>query len=263
MLPRSERRPEMPEMSSYAPGTPCWVEFPLTASPASAAFYCTLFGWEAMEMPDAGGYTMLFQDGKTVAAVGMNQGDSPSVWSTYIATADADETATKITAAGGSLMVDVMDVMDAGRMAFGVDPQGVPFGIWQPGTHTGAQLVNEPVGYTWAELNTTDADAAQEFYSSVFGWEPEALGGGEGFHYAMQKVDGRVVGGIMAMEGMPPAWGTYFAVEDTDATVARAEELGGSVVRPAGDTGFGRIALLADPEGAVFAVIKLSSDATG
>jgi predicted enzyme related to lactoylglutathione lyase len=253
----------MPEMSSYAPGTPCWVDVSSDDVAASAAFYCTLFGWESMEMPDAGGYTMLFQDGKTVAAVGVNQGGAPAAWSTYIATADADETAAKIEEAGGSLMVDVMDVMDAGRMAFGIDPQGVPFGVWQPGSHTGAQLVNEPGGYTWAELNTTDADGAQTFYSAVFGWEPEALGGGEGFHYTMQKVDGRVVGGIMAMEGMPPAWGTYFAVEDTDATVAKAEELGGSTVRPAGDTDFGRIALLTDPEGAAFAVIKLSSDATG
>ena len=87
--------------------------------------------------------------------------------------------------------------------------------------------------------------------------------GGEGFHYAMQKVDGRIVGGIMAMEGMPPAWGAYFAVEDTDATIATAEELGGSTIRPAADTDFGRMALLADPDGAVFAVIKLASDATG
>ncbi len=214
-------------------------------------------------MPDGGGYTMLLQDGKAVAAAGVSQSGGPASWSTYIATADADATAAKITAAGGSVIIDVMDIFDAGRMAFALDPQGVLFGIWQSGTHKGAQLVNEPFAYTWAELNTTDADAAQSFYSAVFGWESEALEGGEGFDYAMQKVDGRVVGGIMAMEGMPPAWGVYFAVEDTDATIAKAEELGGSTLRPAADTDFGRLAMLADPDGAVFAVIKLASATEG
>ena len=123
----------------------------------------------------------------------------------------------------------------------------------------GAERVNEPFAYTWAELNTTDAAAAQSFYSAVCGWEPQALEGGEVFDYAMQKVAGRVVGGIMAMEGVPPAWGVYFAVEDTDATIAQAEQLGGSTVRAAADTDFGRMAMLTDPDGAAFAVIRLAS----
>ncbi len=249
----------MPEMTAYIPGTPCWVDVSSDNVAASAGFYSGLFGWDAMEVPDGGGYTMLLQAGKAVAAVGVNQGGGPSSWSTYIATADADATAAKITAAGGSLMIDVMDIFDAGRMAFALDPQGVLFGIWQPGTHKGAELVNEPFAYTWAELNTTDAAAAQSFYSAVFGWEPQALEGGEVFDYAMQKVAGRVVGGIMAMEGVPPAWGVYFAVEDTDATIAQAEQLGGSTLRAAADTDFGRMAMLADPDGAAFAVIRLAS----
>ena len=248
----------MPEMNAYAPGTPCWVDVSSDNAAASAAFYSRLFGWDAMEVPDGGGYTMLLQAGKAVAAAGVNQSGGPAAWSTYIATDDADATAAKITAAGGSLIADVMDIFDAGRMAFALDPQGALFGIWESGTHTGAQIVNEPFAYTWAELNTTDADAAQAFYSTVFGWEPEALQGGEDFAYAMQKVDGRVVGGIMAMEGMPAAWGVYFAVEDTDATIAKAEELDGSTLRPAADTDFGRMAILADPDGAAFAVIALA-----
>ncbi len=248
----------MPEMTAYTPGTPCWVDVSSDNAAASAGFYSGLFGWDALEVPDGGGYTMLLQDGKAVAAAGVDQSGGPAAWSTYIATADADATAAKIIAAGGSLVVDVMDIFDAGRMAFALDPQGVLFGIWQSGTHTGAQLVNEPFAYTWAELNTTDAGAAQSFYTAVFGWEPEALEGGEGFDYAMQKVDGRVVGGIMAMEGMPPAWGVYFAVEDTDEAIAKAEKLGGSTLRAAADTDFGRMAMLADPDGAVFAVIRLA-----
>lgn len=251
----------MPEMTSYAPGTPCWVDVSSDNASASAGFYSGLFGWDAMEVPDGGGYTMFLQDGKTVAAAAVNQSGGPASWSTYIATADAEATTAKITSAGGSVILDVMDIFDAGRMAFALDPQGVPFGIWQPGTHTGAQLVNEPFAYTWAELNTSDAAAAQSFYTAVFDWEPEALEGGEGFDYAMQKVDGRIVGGIMAMEGMPASWGVYFAVADTDETIAKAGDLGGSTLRQAADTDFGRVATLADPDGAVFAVITLASEA--
>ena len=253
----------MPEMTSYAPGTPCWADVSSDDPAAAAAFYSALFGWEAMEMPDSGGYTMFFQDGKTVGAAGRNQSGDSAMWSTYIATDDADATAAKIVEAGGAVIVEPMDVMDAGRMVFATDPQGVVFGVWQPGNHTGAQLVNEPCAYTWAELNTTDIDAAQAFYSTVFGWEPEEMPGGDDFHYVMQKVEGRVVGGMMAIGEMPPCWGVYIAVEDADAAIAKAGELGGSTLRPATDTPYGRMALLSDPDGAVFSVIQMPAEASG
>ena len=248
----------MPEMNAYMPGTPCWVDVSSDNAAASAGFYSSLFGWDAMEVPDGGGYTMLLQDGKAVAAAGVNQSGGPAAWSTYIATDDADATAAKITAAGGSLIVDVMDIFDAGRMAFALDPQGALFGIWESGTHKGAQIVNEPFAYTWAELNTTDADAAQAFYSTVFGWEPEALEGARASTTPCRRSTAGSSAASWRWRGCPPAWGVYFAVEDTDATIAKAEKLGGSTLRPAADTDFGRMAILADPDGAVFAVIALA-----
>lgn len=250
----------MPEKTSYAPGTPCWVDVSADDVAASAAFYCSLFGWDATEMPDAGGYTMLFQDGKSVAAVGVNQGGGPAVWSTYIATADADETAAKITAAGGTLVVDVTDVMDAGRMAFATDPHGAMFGVWEPASHTGAQLVNEPCSYTWGELSTTDAEAAQAFYTAVFGWEPQAMPGDH--FYAIQNIAGNPVAGLSEADETRAGWGLYFAVADLDATTAKAEELGGAVLGSPSDTPYGRMAPLADAAGAAFSVIEMSGEAS-
>lgn len=251
----------MPELTAYVPGTPCWVDVSSDDVEAAAGFYSSLFGWDTMVMPDGGGYTMFLQDGKAVAAAGVNQSGGPASWSTYIATADADRTAVMIAAAGGSLMLEPFDVLDAGRMAFATDPQDTPFGIWQGTGHVGAQLVNEPVAYCWAELRTTDILASQTFYTMVFGWIPQAVGDDPGFVYRMQQNDGRVVAGIFETDAMP-GWSVYFAVEDTDATVAKAAELEARTVRPAEDTPYGRTATLADPTGATFAVIRLNPATT-
>jgi predicted enzyme related to lactoylglutathione lyase len=253
----------MPEMTAYVPGTPCWVDVSSDDVEATAVFYTGLFGWDAMVMPDADGYTMFLQDGKAVAAAGGNQSGGPATWNTYIATSDADATAAKITAAGGNVALEPFDVLDAGRMTFASDTQGTLFGVWQGKKSIGAQLVNEPVAFAWAELRTTDIISTQSFYTEVFGWIPEAVGDDPGFVYRMQKLEDRAVAGIFEMEEMPPGWGVYFAVEDTDATVARAEELGGMIVRPAEDTSYGRMAVLADPAGAGFAVIRLDPATTG
>jgi len=253
----------MPEMTSYVPGTPCWIDVASDDLDASAAFYGSLFGWDATVMPDGGGYTMFLQDGKAVAAAGRHEGGGPVAWSTYIASDDADATAAKVVAAGGSLLAEPFDVPGAGRMAFAADMLGVPFGIWEARGHIGARIVNEPFAWAWAELITSDIVASQSFYGEVFGWLPEEVGDDPGFLYRMQKVDGRVVAGIFETDAMPPIWGVYVAVEDTDATVAQAVELGGTVLRSAEDTAYGRMAVLRDPAGAGFAVIRIDPETTG
>jgi predicted enzyme related to lactoylglutathione lyase len=248
----------MPEKTAYHPGTPCWVDVAWDDVEACAAFYSGLFGWQPTVMPDGGGYTMFHQDGKAVAAAGPNQDGRPPQWSTYIATDDADAAAARIVAAGGSLLLEPFDVFDAGRMAFATDSQGSVFGLWQARAHIGAQLVNEPFAYAWAELLTTDIVSSQSFYTAVFGWVPQEVGDDPDFLYRMQLVGDLPVGGIFQVEEMPPGWAVYFAVEDADATTARAEELGGRVLRPPGDTRYGRMAVLADAGGAGFAVIRLA-----
>jgi hypothetical protein len=149
-----------------------------------------------------------------------------------------------------------MDVMDAGRMAVVQDPTGATIALWQAKNHIGAQTVNEPGSFTWNELQTPDVDKAAAFYAKVIGWDSQPF---EGSDYTVFNNEGNGIGGAMKppMEGIPANWVVYFAVDDTDATVAKAKQQGGSVLaEPMDMEGVGRIAVLADPQGAVFAVIK-------
>jgi uncharacterized protein len=253
----------MPEFTEYAPGTPCWVDLTSPELDRSIAFYSELFGWTAERdpRPEAGGYTMFSKDGSLVAAGSPPQQEgTPSSWSTYIASDDVDATAAKITEAGGSLLMDPFDVFDAGRMVFAQDPTGAAFGVWQAGEHHGAQLANEPGSFTWNECHTTDPAAAAQFYASVFGYGIDEWDMGQGEPYRVLKVGEKGVAGMSKigpqLEGMPPAWSTVFAVADTDASVAKAQELGAELLMPPMDIpDIGRFAALRDPVGAPFEVL--------
>jgi predicted enzyme related to lactoylglutathione lyase len=251
-------------MPDYAPGTPSWVDLGSPDVDASISFYGSLFGWTASEPgpPEAGGYRFFLQEGKMVGGIGplMMEGQPPA-WLNYVTVADADETAGKARDAGGTVFVEPMDVMDVGRFSVLADPTGAALGLWQPRRHTGAELVNEPVSLTWNELETRDPEAAKPFYGALFGWEAETteMGGGE---YTTWRLDGQPVGGMADITGrvpdeVPAHWLAYFAVADTDATVARAQELGGDVNVPPMDIPAGRFAVLGDTHGAVFGVIKM------
>ncbi|HZQ27024.1 MAG TPA: VOC family protein [Acidimicrobiales bacterium] len=255
----------MPEMTGYANGVPSWVDLSSPDIAASAAFYGGLFGWQFQDAgPDAGGYGMFLLRGKMVAGLGpLQDPNQPPAWSTYVNVDDADTTVKTAREEGATVFVEPMDVMDAGRMAIFADPTGAVAGIWQPGQHRGAQLVNEPGAFCWNELNTRDPDRAKAFYAAVFGWEADTQSMGEGGpSYTEFKVGGRSVAGMMDMRGRlpdeaPPHWLVYFAVDDTDQTVATATQQGGMTFMPPMDLPVGRFAVLGDPEGAVFAVIKM------
>lgn len=256
----------MPAIDAYSAGTPCWADVTSPDVAATVEFYTSLFGWTAEQAsePEAGGYTSFAQGGRGVAAAGPLQGDAPAAWSTYLASDDVDGTAARIESAGGTVLAAPFDVMDYGRMAFGLDPTGAAFGVWQAGSHAGAQLVNEPVSLAWSELSTPDESAAEAFYAAVFGWESESLAAGSGggpSSYRLQKLGGRAVAGITAARtgDTTAAWTVYFAVADVDATTGRAAALGAGVVTGATDSAYGRMAVLADPHGATFAVIALAA----
>src|SRR5689334_3435078 len=165
----------MPVMAiEYPPGTPSWVDLSSPDPDASARFYGELFGWEAFSPPgtaeETGGYRVWLLDDKPVGGLAPLQ-EGPPHWTTYIATADADETKAKVEAAGGKTLVGVLDVMQAGRMALFTDgADGAIFGIWQPGQNRGAQVVNQPSALAMNELDTRDPDGAKRFYGEVFGW---------------------------------------------------------------------------------------------
>jgi predicted enzyme related to lactoylglutathione lyase len=236
-----------------------------TDVPAAKAFYTALFGWTAVDAgpeEETGGYGFFQKNGKAVTGFGPQQSPGPPFWATYISTADADATAALVKDAGGQAFMEPMDVMDAGRMGVFSDPTGAVFSIWQPGRTKGAELVNEPGAFSWNELNTRDLDTAKVFYSAVFGWECETVQMGP-VTYTEVKLEGRSIAGMTDMANVPsqvpPHWLVYFAVDDCDATVARAKELGGSVQVPPMDIPPGRFSVVADDKGAHFAVIKLAA----
>jgi predicted enzyme related to lactoylglutathione lyase len=249
----------------YAPGTPVWVDLGSPDPTASTRFYNELFGWQSEDLGEASGhYNMFRQGGKMVAAVGpLMSAEQPTAWSTYISTRNAEETAKKVTEAGGKVLMAPMAVMDQGSMAVFADPTGGVFSVWQPAAMTGAELVNKPNSLSWNELASRDMGAATAFYTKVFGWTPLVHDMGNGEQYTEWQIDGKSIGGGMQMGSMYPAnvpshWLVYFAVANTDDTVKRAQDLGGKVISPARDIPQGRMAIVTDPQGATFAVIQLS-----
>ncbi len=252
----------MPEITSYAPGTPSWVDLSSSDLAASGAFYSQLFGWTLGEASEeGGGYAMFLIGDKAVAGLApmMMEGQPPS-WTCYVSVDDADKTAELVTAGGGHVHMPPMDVLDVGRMAVFGDPTGAVFSIWQPRAHIGAQLVGDPNTFCWAELSSRDTAAARPFYASVFGWDPKPAMDGS---YTEFHLGEKGIAGMMDMPEMVPAevpsfWMPYFNVDDTDAIDARAKELGARELVEATDIPPGRFAVFMDPQGAQFAVITLA-----
>jgi predicted enzyme related to lactoylglutathione lyase len=243
-------------------GTPCWVELMTSDQAAAREFYSALFGWEIeVGGEETGHYGMASIGGRSVAGIGGMMGlEHPPVWNTYLATESLDLTCKQAEAAGGTIVSGPMDVMEFGRMAFVQVPGGGVFGLWQAGTHYGCQLANEPGAYSWNEFMTRDYEGGKSFYGSLFDYAFTELGDDD-FQYATIDLDGRPVGGIGSLPAavpshVPPHWRVYFEVADCDAAVARVSELGGSVLRPPADMPYGRHADVADPQGAMFSVIK-------
>ena len=253
----------MTPSQSYPDGAPCWADLNTPDLAGAQRFYGDLLGWTFDEGgPEMGHYSMARKHGKTVAGIAPKQPnmDMPTVWSVYLKSGDVEDTARRISAAGGKLLMPPMDIADQGRMLLAFDPTGAAFGVWQPGVHTGAQLFDEPGAMCWHEVNTRDGAAADAFYRDLFTYEQAQIGDGTQFDYTMWSIDGKPVGGRLQMtaewEGLPPHWVTYFAVEDTDASAARVRELGGKVMHGPFDSPHGKIAVVADPYGAVFSIIS-------
>ena len=250
------------ERDSYADGVPSWVDLSTPDPEKAAAFYSGLFGWDVPELPpEAGGYRIAELNGRSIAGIGPQQNPGPPAWMTYMNVSDADATAAKVTPAGGQVFAPPFDVLDVGRMGVFADIEGAVFGVWQPRSHKGAGLVNEPNTYCWSELHTTNTDGSKAFYGSVFGWGEATQGADTPHAYTEWKVGDDTVGGMMQKSPdepaeMPSYWLVYFAVDDADKAVERIQELGGGVLAPPMDIEPGRFAVVHDPTGAIFGVIK-------
>jgi predicted enzyme related to lactoylglutathione lyase len=252
------------EVDKYEEGVPSWVDLGTSDIEGGIRFYGELFGWEAPQLaPEAGGYRVCTLKGRPVAGLGPQMNPGPPVWATYVNTADADAAAARLTGHGGAVLAGPFDVLDAGRMAVLADPSGAVISVWQPNSHQGAGLVNEPGTYAWSELVATDVEGALSFYPAVFGWTAEILPpGGESVQYVEWKLGDRPVAGMLPKPPTIPAevpafWGVYFAVADADAAVEAVTRLGGQIVMPAADIEPGRFAVVSDPQGAIFNVMAL------
>jgi predicted enzyme related to lactoylglutathione lyase len=251
----------MGERTDYAPGAFCWADLTTTDPEAAKAFYGGLFGWQAddIEMPD-GIYSLQTIDGKVVGAIAgqpPQQQGAPPLWNSYVRVESADATVERAKELGVEPHAGAFDVGPAGRMAVLQDPAGAYFLAWEPNERAGADLVNGPGLLSWNELHTPDVDAAASFYRDLLGWTVSTMGEGDQ-RYDMIEVAGQPNGGISSHldEGVPPHWLVYFGSEDIGASLARAGELGGTTILGETDIGMGRIAVLQDPQGGIFALFS-------
>jgi uncharacterized protein len=298
----------MPERDGYIPGVPCWVDASEPDPESALDFYGGLFGWEFEDVRSSSPDAMYFiargearsssifdtsgelRNGDVAGVRSIPEAAPPmAMWNTYFWVESADEAVSKVRDAGGGVVTEPFDFMDACRMAVLTDPEGAVFGVWEAKEHKGARLVNDPGAPVFNGLNTRDVDGAKSFYGAVFGWETGAIGGGgEGWmlpgygdwleheHHpglsrrmaaagapaGFEDVVGAIVPIADDQPDTPAHWGVTFATADTDATAARATELGGRVIVPPFDAPWStstytiRITVIGDPRGATFSASK-------
>jgi uncharacterized protein len=272
----------MSERDGYIPGVPCWIDTNQPDAEAALPFYSGLFGWEFEDvMPEGSGgsYFIGRLRGGDVAAIGGVPEGAPQTawWNTYVWVESADETAKKARDAGGGVVSEPFDVMDAGRMAVLTDPEGAAFCVWQAKEHHGAKVVNEHGSLNFNGLATRNPEGAKAFYGAVFGWQTLALPGGEmwtlpGYGDHLEESSPglrRQMAQMGAPEGFidvvatldpiadadsttPAHWSVTFAVDDADATAGTARALGGEILAGPADAPWTRMAVIKDPQGATF-----------
>ncbi len=250
------------------PGTFSWIELGTTNGPGAKEFYSKLFGWDVQENPMGPDFTYytFTVDGLDVAAMYQLMDDQlkhgvPAHWLSYVSVASSDDAAVKAKSLGATVLKEPFDVGTHGRMAMIQDPQGAPFAVWQAIENDGIGKRGETGSLVWNELSTTDIKAGTAFYTELFGWNTTVMNM-TGMDYTVFQREGQevgVAGGMQSEPGspVPPNWLPYFAVDDADASAAQASKLGATViVEPTDIPRTGRFAVLRDPHGATFAILK-------
>ena len=260
----------MPNIDNHVPGSFCWIELATSDQDAAKSFYASLFGWHADDIPIGPDsvYTMFELDGREAAAGYTLRADQkehgvPPNWMIYIAVANADESAARVPALGGTLLAPPFDVAEHGRMAIIQDPSGATFATWQAKAHTGIQIGGVDGTLCWADLNSTDRDKAMPFYSELFGWKFEPGMEKDASGYLHIKNGEAFIGGAtppqMLPSGAPSHWLAYFLTSNCDASADKAKSLGAAIWVPGTDIeGAGRFSVLSDPQGASFALFQSS-----
>jgi predicted enzyme related to lactoylglutathione lyase len=245
----------MGERTSYEPGTFSWTDLSTSDPDGALRFYTGLFPWEAEDLPipEGGVYTMLRLDGKDACALSAAREGQMTAWLSYVTVDDVDEVTRRIGELGGTAHAEPFDVMEAGRMAVVQDPTGAVFALWQPRDNIGAKIVNGPGALSMNQLNTSDPERAQEFYSQLFGWRAERVDGGDQPYWGLYNRE-RLNGGMMQLPpemGAPSHWLVYFGTDDIDAAADYIGQAGGKVMVPKTAVPAGEFLVAQDPQGGV------------
>lgn len=270
----------MTETRTYPHGVPCWVDVVATDLDEAQRFYSGLFDWsfqDALPADAPGNYLIATLGGRDVAAISPAEEGEEVAWRTYIAVDDADAVAHKVEAAGGTITLAPVDAGPGGRQAGCLDPRGAAFRLWQPRNRPGVQVANEPGSWNFSDLQTSDLQAAAEFYAPLFGWEIDDVGFGTlvrrpgyGDHLeatvypdvrAVQSKVSAPSGFADAVAWLAPGerdfWQVTFAVTDRDASAAVAEDLGATVVSSE-DTYWTKTVTIRDPQGALLVLSQFT-----
>ncbi len=261
----------MGKRTGYEPGAFCWVDLATTDPEGAKAFYGELFGWQAEDMPVDEEMTYAVQrlGGDDICGLYELPADQreqgvPPYWHTLVNVESADAAAERSRDAGGEILAEPFDVLDAGRMAVVQDPAGAVFSVWQARAHIGATRVNDVGCMGWNELNTSEPEKASEFYSALFGWEMEPMEEDGKLSYVLIKNNGWMNGGVMPVTEQhgdaPPFWLPYFTVASCDESANRIKDLGGAILVEPFEPGAGRISVANDPQGAAFAIFEGETD---
>jgi predicted enzyme related to lactoylglutathione lyase len=248
----------MGERDRYEHGTFSWTDLSTPDAGASKEFYGGLLGWDFKDDPIPGGgvYVMARLGDRAAAAVFETTERHPA-WASYVTVDDADAITARARELGANVLAEPFEVMDVGRMATLQDPSGAVFCVWQPRRSIGAQVVNGPGALSLNQLNTSDPEAAQSFYSDLFGWRIEQVSGTDTQYWGVYRGE-RLNGGMMPLPPGAPApshWLVYFGTDDVDAAADQIGSAGGTVMVPPQDVPGGRILVAQDPQGAVFALL--------
>ncbi len=246
-------------------GVPTWLDLATPDLETAKSFYRQVFAWDYLDTgADFGHYHFAQSQGRNTAGIGPiwpPDSPQPSAWTIYFASDDAAADSERVKALGGQVIVEPMAIADSGVMAVCADPTGAVFGFWQAINHIGSSVDGDEHGsMVWNEVNTRDAAAACEFYGKLLNASANKM---EGMEYYMMQHGNEMLCGVLQMdanwEGVPPHWMSYFAVDNTEAAIERAVAAGGKLMVPAFDMQYGRMAVLSDPAGATFSVVKASA----
>ena len=259
----------MAHIDKHPPGSFCWLELATTDQEAARSFYQSLFGWSTQVFPIGPNdvYSIFKLENRDAAAAYTLRAEDrsrgvPPHWMVYVSVENADAAAARAAELGGKVLAPAFDVMEFGRMSVLQDPTGAIFSVWQPKGHAGTRITGVSGTLCWADLNTSDPERARQFYSALFGWKLFAAEHDPSGYLHIQNGE-QHIGGIPSAAHRnpqaPPHWMLYFAVADVDAVAAVAQQHGGRVLMtPTSTESVGRIAVVADPQGAAFAIFKSS-----